>query len=88
MEKVIKELRIIETDDGFRIEIKGDKEAMGRWKEHFRSCGPMNFGWHGRKRGMHHNHGMPFGPWAAGFRRHGFPTCCEGTEESETAEEE
>jgi hypothetical protein len=28
MEKVINEFRVIETDDGFRIEIKGDKEAI------------------------------------------------------------
>jgi hypothetical protein len=27
-EKVIHEVRFIETDDGFRIEVKGDKEAM------------------------------------------------------------
>ena len=30
MEKVINEIRVIETDDGFRIEIKGDKEAIRR----------------------------------------------------------
>jgi hypothetical protein len=28
MEKVFKEVKIIETEDGFRIEIKGDKEAI------------------------------------------------------------
>ncbi|MBN1200726.1 MAG: hypothetical protein JXJ20_02605 [Anaerolineae bacterium] len=28
MEEVIREFRIIETDDGFRIEIKGDKEEL------------------------------------------------------------
>ena len=27
-EKVIGEIRFIETDDGFRIEVKGDKEQM------------------------------------------------------------
>jgi len=27
-EKVIQEVRIVETDDGFRIEIKGDKERL------------------------------------------------------------
>ena len=86
MEKVIKELRIIETDDGFRIEIKGDKDAMRQWVGHFKSCGPTHFGWHSPMRGMHH--GMPFGPWAAGFRRHGFWSCCEEGEESETAEDE
>jgi hypothetical protein len=30
MEKVINEFRIVETDDGFRIEIKGDKEVIRR----------------------------------------------------------
>jgi len=28
VEKVISEFRIVETDDGYRIEIKGDKEAI------------------------------------------------------------
>jgi hypothetical protein len=28
MEKVVNEVRVIETDDGFRIEIKGDKEQI------------------------------------------------------------
>lgn len=32
-EKVIHEYRIIETDDGFRIEIKGDKERIRKWIE-------------------------------------------------------
>jgi len=30
MEQVIQEFRIIETDDGFRIEIKGNKEVIRR----------------------------------------------------------
>ena len=30
MEKVINEFKVVETDDGFRIEIKGDKEAIRR----------------------------------------------------------
>jgi hypothetical protein len=30
VEKVISEFRVVETDDGFRIEIKGDKEAIRR----------------------------------------------------------
>jgi hypothetical protein len=28
MENIISEFRVIETDDGFRIEIKGDKEKL------------------------------------------------------------
>lgn len=31
MEKVLQEFRIIETDDGFRIEIKGDKDQLREW---------------------------------------------------------
>jgi len=63
MEKVIQELRVVETDDGFRIEIKGDKEALRSWLTGF---GPWG---RGRRRS-----GMPpffrFGPrfwrhWAA-----------------------
>jgi hypothetical protein len=54
MEKVLQEFRIIETDDGFRIEIKGDKEQLRefvmnldprQWTEH----GP---GWWGMRRGV------------------------------------
>ena len=30
MEKVINEIKVVETDDGFRIEIKGDKDAIRR----------------------------------------------------------
>jgi hypothetical protein len=60
-EKVIHEVRFIETDDGFRIEVKGDKERM---KE-------MGFG-----PGMGFWPGMGFGPrmhfWRAGRKhRHG-----------------
>lgn len=29
-EKVVQAIEIIETDDGFRIELKGDKEELGR----------------------------------------------------------
>lgn len=67
-EKVIHEVRFIETDDGFRIEVKGDKERL---KEMGWGQG-MGFG-----PGMFHMRGMPFGP-GKGFakrmrraRRHG-----------------
>ena len=40
MEKVINEFKVIETDDGFRIEIKGDKEAIRRMLS---GIGPHNF---------------------------------------------
>lgn len=35
MEKVLHEVRIIETDDGFRIELKGDKERLREMLSHF-----------------------------------------------------
>lgn len=64
MEKVISEFRIVETEDGYRIEIKGDKEKMKpffhgfgkrkHWRRHWRRrWGP--FAW---MRGMHFH-----GPW-------------------------
>ena len=68
MEKVLSEWKIIETDDGYRIELKGDKQAMREWVERFRKHGPM--------RGGHRMHFGPCGPWG----RHGFAFgggCCE-----------
>jgi hypothetical protein len=40
MEKVINEFKVVELDDGFRIEIKGDKEAIRRM---LRGFGPHSF---------------------------------------------
>lgn len=69
-EKIIGEIRFVETEDGFRIEVKGDK---GRMRE---MHGPMGFGkrfWRGmwgcgprgRGRSRHWAHGPDFsyGPW-------------------------
>ena len=73
MEKVISEWRIVETDDGFRVEIKGDKEALRGWLKHHRHQGPMRFARH-----------MRFGPWGAGFGfGHGDWCCSEGEEPEE-----
>jgi hypothetical protein len=47
-EKVLHEVRFIETDDGFRIEVKGDKERIRQM-----GFGP---GLMGFARGMHHEH--------------------------------
>ncbi len=49
MEKILSEFKVIETDDGFRIEIKGDKESLrkmfvGGPRHFFRGKGP--FGHH------------------------------------------
>ncbi len=74
-EKIIHEVRIIETDDGFRIEVKGDKErlremgfdpAMGMGMG--MGFGPAMRHWRRMWRGQHgqgkHRHGPGFGPWA------------------------
>jgi len=52
-EKVIHEYRLIETDDGYRIEIKGDKEKIKKWLE----GGPR----HRKRRWMSKGFG-PYGP--------------------------
>lgn len=73
-EKVIYELRIIETEDGFRVEMKGDKERLkAEGLEQFMSPfmpgrggpfghrGPMGkFGWRFGQR--FHRH-APWHPW-------------------------
>jgi len=71
-EKVLHEVRFIETDDGFRIEVKGDKELI---KKMGFGPGMMGFGprhhfggqWrrhrpHGRHRKFIFGHGA--GPWS------------------------
>jgi hypothetical protein len=57
MEKVINEFRVIETDDGFRIEIKGDKKVI---REMLQGFGPHFF--RRRKRPFGHGFGPRF--WA------------------------
>jgi hypothetical protein len=59
-EKIIHEVRFVETDDGFRIEVKGDKERMREMKEHMYDMGRM--------RHRRHFHGG-FGPGPR-FARH------------------
>ncbi len=82
MEKVIQEFRIIETDDGFRIEIKGDKEQL---REFVMSLDPRHW--------MHHGGGEwkpPFGgpfPWKMRFKRGGWgPFGWGGWDEGEEEE--
>jgi hypothetical protein len=57
MEKVIGEFKIVETEEGYRIEIKGDKEMLSglRWRKR-RHSHPFDFGLGG---------GFPggMGPW-------------------------
>jgi hypothetical protein len=60
-EKILHEVRFIETDDGFRIEYKGDKERMRKM-----GFGPgMRFGRHGHGPWKHWR-GHGFGPWMWG----------------------
>ena len=74
-EKVIHQIQVVETEDGFRVEIKGDKEALrhlfeehgpfGWWQHferHFRGYGPFGRHEHGPHEAEgRHGHG-PFGP--------------------------
>lgn len=64
-EKVIHEVKIVETEDGYRIEIKGDKERMKEWR--FGPFGPMRHAMrHRMRRIRHHMHGgfgPGYGPW-------------------------
>lgn len=62
MEKIVQEFRIIETDDGYRIEIKGDKEMLRGFIEDFDPRRWMH-------RGPGPGKGFPFGPR---WMRHGF----------------
>jgi hypothetical protein len=61
MEKVINEFKVVETDDGFRIEIKGDKEMIRRMLRGFGS--PFRKHHHGF--GPHFWGG--FGDWCGGW---------------------
>jgi len=75
MEKVIKEFKIVETEDGYRIEIKGDKEKM---KEMFS-------GHRGHKFRGGHFHPFGFGLGHAFWGGMG-PRCCGWEEETEDTE--
>ena len=70
MENVITEFKVIETDDGFRIEIKGDKEQIKAFMGNFDDHGGRRWG---RRRGPWGAHGFHpmmwmkmascWGPW-------------------------
>ena len=94
-EKVIGEIRYIETDDGFRIEMKGDKERLKEmgWRPGMMGSRGMGYGrkhfwrdmWRGHEAGTHHH----------GAHRHGFgpnpgvsgaPWSCWGRAEEEAGE--
>lgn len=62
MEKVIHSIQIIETDDGYRIEIKGDKKRLKkilRFRKPFGPKGPFSWGFGP----MHFAWGMWGWPW-------------------------
>jgi hypothetical protein len=60
MEKVINEFKVIETDDGYRIEIKGDKERLKSMMKGFGR--PWHHGGRRKWRKRFRKHwGMPFG---------------------------
>ena len=66
-DKVIHEMRLVETDDGYRIEVKGDKEQI---KKMFLRPGmmfghKMGFGRRFRKARRGHGHGFAY-PWMSG----------------------
>lgn len=44
MEKIINEFKVVETDDGFRIEIKGDKEVIRKMLRGFGAGFPFGSG--------------------------------------------
>jgi hypothetical protein len=56
MEKVIQEFRVIETDDGYRIEIKGDKDKLKAFMH----------GFGGKKHSRRHRRRRWGGPFGSG----------------------
>jgi hypothetical protein len=80
MEKVVNELRVIETDDGFRIEVKGDKEQIKAFMSGFgkHKQGP---GWP-RRPGRGHWGPYALGPWMW------MKAACHGMWDFEVEEEE
>ncbi len=66
-EKVLHELGFVETDDGYRIEIKGDKERMREIFKEMRSgrwCGPRGLRHPGFMAGLKRARRLRgFGPW-------------------------
>ena len=81
MEKVIQEFRVVETEDGFRIEIKGDKEKMKEFMKGFRGH-KRRHGFRGHRRGPF---GFGMGPM---MWMHAAPWCGPWDFEGEVEEEE
>jgi hypothetical protein len=66
-DKVIHEMRLIETDDGFRIELKGDKEHLKKmlFRPELMFGHKMGFGKRFRKARRGHGRGFAR-PWMPG----------------------
>ncbi len=66
VEKILHEVRFIETDEGFRIEVNGDKEKLRKMRfgpgmmgfnPGMMGFGPMRKRRHHKRHGKHHVHG-------------------------------
>ena len=67
-DKILHEVRIVETEDGYRIEIKGDKERLKQMFDKGFPFGRMAGGFGGGFGPGRHGHHGPFGwgrrgPW-------------------------
>ena len=70
MGKVISEFKIVETEDGFRIEIKGDKEAIRRMLNGFGLCDSFRAGTRfGRSFHFGPDFWSGFGSWCGSWER-------------------
>jgi hypothetical protein len=83
MEQVISEVKVIETDDGFRIEIKGDKEKI---KQYFKDFGEPQFWGHRGRHGRHRPWGRHSKPWHPMMWMHMAPPWASWDEEDEPKE--
>lgn len=79
MNEVIQSIEVIETETGYRIEIKGNKEFIKQWVQRFQpGQRPEGQGqeWQGGWGHGHGHHGFGHGPgFGRGFgfrRRHGW----------------
>jgi len=63
-EKVLSEIRFIETDDGYRVEIKGDKEKLNKMGFMHKGFKPGRFFGRGRSRFWGRGHGYGPSRWA------------------------
>jgi hypothetical protein len=63
VEKVIHEVKFIETDDGYRIELKGDKENIKKMFDHGMGFGHKTHGWRHARKAWKHGPGFMMPPW-------------------------